>query len=168
MPDKKQLNKRGGRSPQIEATEKNSAELSFWLSLAFADTIKRYCEITMKKDDVTPLHAIAMFYLVRREGTCTPTQLAELMFRSKHSVTKIVDNLEKEGLIVRDFSSKDRRVTRIKVTDVGREYVKKNLQIGNKRAKSVMDCLSAGEQNALVALARKMCDRMTSILDNLG
>ena len=89
------------------------------------------------------------------------------MFRSKHSVTKIMDNLEKEGFIVRDFSSQDRRVTVIRVTAAGLEYVKKNQKKGEKRAKQVMDCLDAAEQKTLVALTEKLSNRMTDILEKL-
>jgi DNA-binding MarR family transcriptional regulator len=167
MPKMKNMSLNNQGSHEIETTPKKIEEGHFWLCVAFADTIKRYCEITMKKDDVSPLHAIAMFYLVRAGGNSTPTQLAELMFRSKHSVTKIVDNLEKEGLIVRDFSSKDRRVTRIKVTDAGLEYVKNNLNKGDKRAKHVIDCLDIAEQKTLVTLTGKMCRQMTDILEKI-
>jgi DNA-binding MarR family transcriptional regulator len=121
----------------------------------------------MKKDDISPLHAIAMFHLVCSGGNSTPTHLAELMFRSKHSVTKIVDNLEKEGFIVRDFSSKDRRVTHIKVTSAGLEYVRNNQNKGDKRAKQVMDCLDISELKTLANLTEKLCNQMTDILEKL-
>jgi DNA-binding MarR family transcriptional regulator len=142
-------------------------EVNFWSCVTFSDTIGRYCEITMKKDDISPLHAIAMYHLVCAGGTSTPTQLAEKMFRSKHSVTKIVDNLEKEGFIMRDFSSKDRRVTQIRVTPAGLKYVKSNQNKADVRAKQVMDCLNTSEQRTLVELTGKMCDRMTGILERL-
>jgi MarR family transcriptional regulator, organic hydroperoxide resistance regulator len=142
-------------------------EVNFWSCVCFADTVNRYCEITMKKDDISPLHALAMNNLVKCGGASTPTQLAEKMFRSKHSVTKIVDNLEKEGFIVRDFTSKDRRVTQVRMTTAGLEYVKNNQSKGNKRAKQVMDCLTADEQKTLISLTAKMSARMTDILEKI-
>jgi DNA-binding MarR family transcriptional regulator len=142
-------------------------EVNFWLCVTFSDTIGRYCEITMKKDDISPLHAIAMYHLVCGGGASTPTQLADVMFRSKHSVTKIVDNLEREGFIVRDFSSKDRRVTQIKVTPAGLKYVKQNQNKAELRAKQVMDCLAIDEQKTLTDLMEKMNKRMTGILEKL-
>ncbi len=142
-------------------------EVNFWLCVTFSDTIGRYCEITMKKDDISPLHAIAMYHLVCAGGVSTPTHLADMMFRSKHSVTKIVDNLEREGFIVRDFSSKDRRVTQIKVTPSGLKYVKQNQNIADQRAKQVMDCLDIAEQKTLVELMDKLGKRMTNILEKL-
>jgi DNA-binding MarR family transcriptional regulator len=152
---------------EIEEVAAQVRAVNFWLCVKFADTIKRYCEITMKKDDISPLHAMAMFHLVCAGGSSTPTHLAEMMFRSKHSVTKIVDNLEKEGFIVRDFSSKDRRVTHIKITAAGLEYLRKNQNKGNQRARQVMDCLDIPEQKTLVDQTEKLCTQMTDILEKI-
>jgi DNA-binding MarR family transcriptional regulator len=168
MPEKKNVNYNGPGPDEFKRVAEQIGELNFWLCVTFADTIMRYLEITMKKDDISPLHIIAMYHLVRSGGSLTPTQLAEAMFRSKHSVTKIMDNLEKEGFIVRDFSSQDRRVTVIRVTAAGLEYVKKNQHKGEMRAKQVMDRLNADEQKTLVGLTGKLSNRMTDLLDKLA
>jgi DNA-binding MarR family transcriptional regulator len=154
-------------SDEIEEVAAQVRTVNFWLLVKFADTIKRYCEITMKKDDISPLHAMAMFHLVCAGGSSTPTHLSEMMFRSKHSVTKIVDNLEKEGFIVRDFSSKDRRVTHIKVTSVGLEYLRKNQNKGHQRARQVMDCLDVPDQKKVAEQTEKLCVQMTDILEKI-
>jgi MarR family transcriptional repressor of emrRAB len=168
MPEKKNISFNEPSPDNFKKVAEQIGELNFWLCVTFADTIMRYLEITMKKDDISPLHIIAMYHLVRSGGSLTPTQLAEQMFRSKHSVTKIVDNLEKEGFIIRDFSSKDRRVTYIRVTSAGLEYVRTNQHKGEMRAKQVMDRLDAPEQEKLVALTGKLSNRMTDILEKLS
>jgi DNA-binding MarR family transcriptional regulator len=168
MPEKKNTSTKEPSPDEFKRVAEQIGELNFWLCVTFADTIMRYLEITMKKDDISPLHIIAMYHLVRSGGSLTPTQLAEAMFRSKHSVTKIMDNLEKEGFIVRDFSSQDRRVTVIRVTAAGLEYVKKNQHKGEMRAKQVMDRLNADEQKTLVGFTGKLSNRMTDILDKLA
>jgi DNA-binding MarR family transcriptional regulator len=167
MPKRKNADSRKPISVQFEKVAEQVGEVNFWRCVTFADTLKRYCEITMKKDDISPLHAIAMFYLVRAGGNSTPTHLAEQMFRSKHSVTKIVDNLEKEGFIVRDFSSQDRRVTHIRITPSGLKYVKNNQNKGNERARQVMDCLSADEDKTLTVITGKLNKRLTDILEKI-
>jgi len=167
MPKKKNSVLSNPTADDIEQVAAQVRDVKFWLCVKFADTIKRYCEITMKKDDISPLHAMAMFHLVCAEGSSTPTHLAEMMFRSKHSVTKIVDNLEKEGFIVRDFSSKDRRVTHIRITASGLEYVSNNQNKGNQRARQVMDCLDTSEQKKLVGQTEQLCNQMTDILEKI-
>lgn len=167
MPKKKDaaLNRPG--SGDVKTVAEQIHGVDFWRCVFFADTVKRYCEITMKKDDISPLHHLAMIHLVRCGGSSTPTRMAELLFRSKHSVTKIIDNLEKEGFIVRDFSKKDRRVTHIRVTEAGLAYLKSHQKKGEKRARQVMDCLDASEEKRLVELTGKLSDRMTGILEKL-
>ncbi|MFA5307974.1 MAG: MarR family transcriptional regulator [Dehalococcoidales bacterium] len=167
MPKKRNRAVNNPVSSEIEEVAAQVREVNFWLCVKFSDIISRYCEITMKKDDISPLHGMAMYHLVCTGGSSTPTHLAEMMFRSKHSVTKIVDNLEKEGFIVRDFSSKDRRVTHICVTAAGLAYVKNNQNKGDARARQVMDCLSAPQQKTLVGLTETLCIRMTDILEKL-
>jgi MarR family 2-MHQ and catechol resistance regulon transcriptional repressor len=168
MAEKKNADLNQPGSDDIKKVAEQIGELNFWLCVTFSDTIMRYLEITMKKDDISPLHLIALHCLVRTGGSLTPTHLSELMFRSKHSVTKIVDNLEKQGFIVRDFSSQDRRVTHIRVTASGLEYLKNNQKKGEKRAHQVMSCLNAAEEKRLVELADKLNNRMTDILEKIS
>ncbi|MDD5337971.1 MAG: MarR family transcriptional regulator [Dehalococcoidales bacterium] len=166
MPEKK--NKDNFPAPEeFKKVSEQIGQLNFWRCICFADTLNRYLEITMKKDDISPLHHIAMYRLVRAGGSLTPTQLSEAMFRSKHSVTKIMDNLEKEGFIVRDFSSKDRRVTVIRVTEAGLEYVRKNQHKAEIRAQQVMNCLAEADQETLTGFTGQLNNRMTELLDKM-
>jgi MarR family transcriptional regulator, organic hydroperoxide resistance regulator len=154
-------------SEELKKISDQVREGNFWLVSSFADTVNRYCEITMKTDDISPLHGIAMWHLVCAGGTSTPTRLAETMFRSKHSVTKIVDNLEKEGLIIRDFSSRDRRVTQVRVTPAGLQYLKNNQETAAQYAEQVMNCLDEGQQKTMIELMQILKNRMTDILEKL-
>jgi len=159
------------RQPQAEEIQEvagliNSTE--FWSCVSFADTTNRYIEITMKKDNVSRLHGITMYCLVLLGGSSTPTQLAKIMFRSKHSMTKIIDSLEKEGLVIRDYTNKDRRVTYIKLTSAGLDYIRQNItEKGNKRAIEAMNCLNEEERLELVGLLSKLRKSMTSIINNI-
>ena len=140
----------------------------FWLCVQFADTLIRYLEITMKEDRViSRLQGSALYFLLLNGGESTPTQLARDMLRSKHSVTKIIDSLEKEGLIARGSTDRDRRVTSVRMTARGLEHVKQRFSRGNERAGQVMDSLDAKEQKRLVALTEKMRQRMIALLESL-
>jgi DNA-binding MarR family transcriptional regulator len=144
------------------------SKAEFWSCISFSDTTSRYVETTMKIDNVSRLHGIAMYCLVIMGGSSTPTQLAKMMFRSKHSMTKIIDSLEAEGLVTRDYTDKDRRVTYIKLTNDGLEYVKQNIsEKANKRAQEAIACLDKSEQKILVTLMEKMRKNMTLIMNEL-
>jgi DNA-binding MarR family transcriptional regulator len=137
----------------------------FWLCVQFADTLIRYLEITMKEDRViSRLQGSALYFLLLNGGESTPTRLAKDMLRSKHSVTKIIDSLEKEGLSARGSSDKDRRVTSVKLTAKGLEHVKQRFSRGNERAVQVMDALDLKEQKRLVVLTERLRKRMIELL----
>jgi DNA-binding MarR family transcriptional regulator len=143
-------------------------ETDFWLYVQFADTLLRYIEITMKQDNVVSrLQGSALYFLLLNDGESTPTRLARDMLRSKHSVTKIIDSLEKERLVVRDFTHKDRRVTSVRLTTAGLEHLRQRFSRGNERAKRVMDSLDTKEQKQLVKLTEKMRRKMTAILKSI-
>ncbi len=169
MPVKKRVNAKQHKKPfpeDIRNVVKQTKETDFWLYVQFADVLIRYLEITMKQDSIiSRLQGTALYFLLLNGGDLTPTQLAGVMLRSKHSVTKIIDSLEREGLIVRDFTNKDRRVTSIKLTSSGLEHLKQRFTKGNERADKVMGILDTEEQKTLVDLTERMRKKMTAILD---
>jgi MarR family transcriptional regulator, 2-MHQ and catechol-resistance regulon repressor len=152
---------------EIKKEAKKISDMNFWLYVRFADITMRYLEVTMEKDNLSPLQSLAMWLITFLGGTATPTQLARIMFRSKHSITQIVDALENDGMVVRDFTHQDRRVTYVKITTAGLERVKQNFAKGNKRAQEVVACLTDEEQKVLVNLTEKMRKQMVNILKEL-
>ena len=171
MPVKKKTGIKQRKQPlpgDIKGALNQIKETDFWLCVQFADTLIRYLEITMKKDSViSRLQGSALYFLLLNGGESTPTQLANTMLRSKHSVTKIIDSLEKEGLIIRDFTNKDRRVTSVKLTAPGLEHLKQRFSKGNERANKVMNILDTKEQKLLVDLTERMRQKMTATLESL-
>lgn len=72
-----------------------------------------------------------------KQDGCTQQHLATQTFRDKPGVTRLIDNLEKEKLVVRKSSSKDRRSNLIFLTEKGRsleEEVVKSVKETIKRA----------------------------------
>jgi DNA-binding MarR family transcriptional regulator len=171
MPAKKKTGIRKSDSPLPEDIQEAIDQIKasdFWLCVQFADVLIRYVEITMKRDSViSRLQGSALYFLLLNGGNLTPTQLAGIMLRSKHSVTKIIDNLEKEGLVFRDFTNKDRRVTSVKLTTSGLKHLKQRFSKGNKRANVIMDSLNAAERKRLVSLTEILRKKMKTILDDL-
>jgi DNA-binding MarR family transcriptional regulator len=65
----------------------------------------------------------AMFEMLRRlnEGCTSMSHLAEQMIFTSGGVTRLIDRMEKAGLVVRFASATDRRVQKAGLTDKGRE-----------------------------------------------
>jgi DNA-binding MarR family transcriptional regulator len=94
--------------------------------------------------------------LIVQGGILHPTELARLMWMPKYSMTKIIDNLEERGLVVRHRVEEDRRAILIKVTSYGLEFMKETLNNHDLLWKNVIDSLSKREQEELISLLQKM------------
>ena len=74
------------------------------------------------KLDITYEQWSVLIFLFHFDGK-SQNEIAEQTHRDKVSVTKIIDNLEKNDLVRRAPDEKDRRVNRIFLTDVGKEVI---------------------------------------------
>jgi DNA-binding MarR family transcriptional regulator len=61
----------------------------------------------------------ALLYMLRAHGDSPVTGLAELLGVDAPTVTRKVQQLEREGLVVRHGDTEDRRVSRIRLTPLG-------------------------------------------------
>lgn len=128
---------------------------------SFADILGRFQESVLK----VPLRFTALSLLVRRGGSLTPTELAKEMFRSKHSITNLLDSLEKEGYIVRTREDKDRRVVHIKLTPEGVSHVKGKVFKENEVVAKVMSSLTEKETDQLLDYLKRLRREMINIIN---
>ncbi|MBN1848075.1 MAG: MarR family transcriptional regulator [Deltaproteobacteria bacterium] len=123
---------------------------------SFADIMNRFGETHF----MDPLRFTALSFLTTRGGSLTPTELAKLMFRSKHSITKIIDGLENLNYVTRIQDKKDRRSIHVKITSEGVAHFQKHLLLGNKHMKEIMSCMSDDEWDQLIELIKRLRKRL--------
>jgi len=152
---------------EVADVAKQIETLEFLNCMYFADTLIRYIEIVMKKDVVSRLQGQALRYLILSGNNMTPTRLAKLMYRSKHSMTKIIDNLEKQGLVIRDHTGKDRRVTYIRITSAGLDYVMQTYTKGEEWGFKLLSILSPAEQKQFISVTKRMREKIVEIMRDL-
>jgi DNA-binding MarR family transcriptional regulator len=63
---------------------------------------------------------------------CSQQNLADKTYRDKPSITRLIDNLEKEDLVERRPHAKDRRLNLIFLTSKGSQIKKKVIEIANQ------------------------------------
>ncbi|WP_288645924.1 MarR family transcriptional regulator [uncultured Pediococcus sp.] len=76
-------------------------------------------------------NALETLKLLAKETNVTPGRISEYLDIKPSSVTQIIKKLEKAGIVLREKSPKDSRVTVVKITDKGRESLKTHGSIGN-------------------------------------
>lgn len=94
----------------------------------------------------------AVFHL----GPMCQRALGEKLLTSGGNVTTVVDNLERRGLVQRVRSEEDRRFVSVHLTDDGRELIARVFPRHLGRIVEAMSALSAGEQDDLARLCKKL------------
>ena len=74
------------------------------------------------------------------------------------NVTKLVDGLEGEGLLVREPHPHDRRATLLRLTDKGRWVCKESMGVNFDAAARLYDPLSPADRQHLARILRKLLD----------
>ena len=89
-----------------------------------------------------------------QEGQATTSMFTRSIFREIHTVSGLISRMEEKGLITKTQDSKRKNVTRLAVTEKGREMAKEIVQIDFIR--KVMSSLSARQQAQLESCLNKL------------
>jgi MarR family transcriptional regulator, 2-MHQ and catechol-resistance regulon repressor len=89
-------------------------------------------------------------------GPMCQHELARKLLRSGGNVTLVVDNLEKHGWVRRVRQQNDRRMVQIQLTPAGRRLIARVFPAHARAIAAEMSRLSAGEQETLRRLCRKL------------
>jgi DNA-binding MarR family transcriptional regulator len=128
--------------------------LNFLSFIQTADVVNRYLDIEVARYPVGRTGFSVLHNLVLHGGTMKPTNLSERIFRSKHAITRVVDNLEKLGFVKRDAIGSDRRVRKVSITKEGLAFVKESQAAGQQRIGHVL--LDPLDQKQIEALGTMM------------
>jgi DNA-binding MarR family transcriptional regulator len=113
-------------------------------------------------DGLTIAHVRALFALAKSEAA-TAGEIAETARLSPASVTAMLDDLERDGIVTRVRSDTDRRRVLVTLTDEGRTLLKKRRRIWLKRWDAAMADVPESDLQAAAEVLR----RITGLLDEL-
>lgn len=99
-----------------EKIEDGLGFLANQLSFALRQNIARECEAVGYK--ATP-EGLGILFLLSRQDGLTQGQISEFLAKDKAAVTRLLNFLEKEGLVQRSVDVEDRRVVRTHITALG-------------------------------------------------
>jgi DNA-binding MarR family transcriptional regulator len=80
--------------------------------------------------DITVEQWSVLYYLWKQDGM-SQQDLCNATFRDKPSITRLVDNLEKQKLVKRIASKKDRRINEVFLTEKGRMMEVQSMEVAN-------------------------------------
>ena len=123
--------------------------------VVFADTVGRYVDSRLQSR-ASWLEINLVSFLILRGGTLTASKLANEMLRSKHSMTRLIDSLEEQGLVIRDRTASDRRTIQVRVTCRGLALLDEFLKEIDMFEERVMSRLDDSERQALMQIVKKL------------
>lgn len=106
-------------------------------------------------EDLTPSQFAvleALFHL----GPMCQGEISQKLLKSTGNMTLVIDNLEKQNLVLRVRSTEDRRMVRIELTAAGKEKIERIFPLHAAAVRAEMSVLSPEEQAELGRLSRKL------------
>jgi DNA-binding MarR family transcriptional regulator len=95
------LKKLTARPGDIEKIGNEIGNIYFTRLMALSDVVNRYVGVALR-DEVNWLRLRTLITLARRgKGAITPSELAKHLLRPNQNMTKIVDDLERDGLVIK-------------------------------------------------------------------
>ena len=89
-------------------------------------------------------------------GPLCQRELGEKLLRTGGNITLVVDNLERDGLVRRERSQRDRRLVSVRLTPEGEKLIRKVFPRHAKAITDEMSQLKNAEQLQLRRLCRKL------------
>ncbi len=102
----------------------------------------------------------SVLYHLWKEDCLNQQELCNRTFRDKPSITRLIDNLEKQHLVKRVTSKEDRRINQVCLTDAAKELQEITVEIANQ----TMDEALIGVNKTDIETVKKV---LQQVYDNL-
>ena len=105
--------------------------------------------------EITPEQWTILLFLWEKDGV-TQQELCNATFKDKPSMTRLIDNMERQHLVVRISDKRDRRTNLIHLTKTGRELEGKAFVIANQTLKEGLKGVSMEDLKIAQEVLRKI------------
>jgi DNA-binding MarR family transcriptional regulator len=112
---------------------------------------------------ISPRQAALMFMIINLGNKATPSELARHLFREPHSISELVERMEKAGLVRKVGDLEKKNLVRIELTEKGNDIYQRT--VSEEPVHKIMASLSEEEHRQLQGLLRKLWD---NALEQLG
>lgn len=113
--------------------------------------------------EITPEQWTVLLFLWEKDGV-SQQELCNATFKDKPSMTRLIDNMERQNLVVRIASKSDRRTNLVYLTRSGRELEESARMVANRTLKEALAGLSIEELRVSQEVLRKVFSNAKSEL----
>jgi DNA-binding MarR family transcriptional regulator len=156
------MNKKLPSEKDCKAARDLLSAKKFPVLIHLSDVLNRYIDIRFK-DKIDWLRINALMVITIKGGSVNLTQLSGSMIRPKWTITKLIDAMEKDGLVVRVKSSKDRRSTVVRTTRNGLATLEQFLLLCDQAEKETLSFLEKSDMTTLEFFSRLLIARLVEL-----
>lgn len=128
-----------------------------WVALQHrAPALLEQVETTLKQAGFPSLEVYDVLWALEREGPLRQRDLASFMLIARYSVSRLIDRMEGEGLVVRRLCPEDARGQFIHPTAAGLKLRKAMWAVYGKAMREALSPLDEKETRQLAALLAKL------------
>lgn len=103
----------------------------------------------------------SILYHLWKEDGLNQQQLCDKTFRDKPSITRLIHNLEKLGLVERKASKTDKRVNYIFLSNTAKDLQNQTIEIANQTMDEALVGISKDEIETVKNVLQKVYDNLT-------
>jgi len=104
----------------------------------------------------------SVLYHLWKEDRLSQQELCIRTFRDKPSITRLIDNLEKQHLVKRVASPTDRRINLVELTDAALELQHITIDLANQTMAEALVGVDKHEIETVKSVFQKVYDNLTS------
>lgn len=141
--------------------EYNYTTMEGYLLTKASVLMKRRLSVAIKKAgyDITIEQWTILNVLWKNEGLIQ-TEIAQKTFKDKTNLTRILDKMERDNLIVRNKNPKNRREYKITLTENGANIFSQLIPIAQNNNEILLQTLSSEERSLVVNAVKKIIDNL--------
>lgn len=151
---------------QTEMKNKPSIEYEneLWVLLyKTAYLIRRCREIELSKKDTSWIQSSVLYQIKKAKIPPTPADISRLLFRKPHTISGLLNRMEKQGLILKTKDEKKRNLIRILLTQKGDKLLK--ISNHSKVIEEAMMSLSAIKQKHLKSSLQDLYEKALEMVN---
>lgn len=105
----------------------------------------------------------SLLYHLWKEDCLSQQELCNRTFRDKPSITRLVDNLEKQNLVKRIAAKNDRRINLICITDAARDLQQQTIDLANQTMDEALVNISRTEIDTVKKVLQQVYDNLNPV-----
>ena len=110
--------------------------------------------------DITIEQWSVLYHLWKEDGQ-SQQKLCDATFRDQPSITRLVDNLEKLGLVKRVASKDDRRINKIYLTPEAEKLQEQSMEVANQTLNEALEGVTNGQVEIAKEVLQKVYENLS-------